>query len=124
MALFGRKSRWAGVDMLDLIPARLVEHVMDQESQRVVLKVPRFREPLVGKWIQRMIPQERKYLSVPLESKGSHIWQAIDGRRPVRELAEEIRVNFPEDTDNIHERVSIYMVGLYQNKFIEFINLT
>ncbi len=123
MALFGRKSRWAGVDMLDLVPARAVDYVLDRDSQQVVLKVPRFREPVVGKWIQRIIPQERKFLSVPLEDRGSLIWKAIDGRRPVRVLAEEIQANFPEDTDKIHERVSIYMVSLYQNNFIRFINL-
>lgn len=121
--MWGRKSRWAGVNMLDLIPEPRVSSRWDEENQRVILEVPRFREPLVGPLLQRAMPAHRKYYLVPLEPRGSLIWPQMDGSRTVGDLAQEVLAAFPEDQDQVMERVSKYMVGLYQNNFIRFINL-
>ena len=121
--MFGRKSRWAGVNMLDLVPRARVSSHWDEENERIVLEVPRFREPVIGPWIQRLLPAHRKHFLVPLEDRGTLMWKLLDGRRTVGALAREVQQAFPEDREQVPERVSQYMVGLYQNKFIEFINL-
>ncbi|PJA75573.1 hypothetical protein CO151_05085 [bacterium CG_4_9_14_3_um_filter_65_15] len=121
--MWGRKSPWAGVNMLDLIPEPLVSTRWDEENQRVILEVPRFREPVVGPLLQRAMPPHRKHFLVPLDSRGSLLWPRMNGARTIGDLAREVLVAFPEDQDQVMERVSKYMVDLYQNKFIRFLNL-
>ena len=44
MGLFRRRSRWAGVNLLDLRPKRCVEYRAAEDPEKVVLLVPRFRK--------------------------------------------------------------------------------
>ncbi len=122
MALFGRKSRWTGVDVLQLVPRRLVQ--WREEADRVQLMIPRFREPLIGPWLQRIIPDHKKFIRVPLEHRGTFLWRNMDGRRSVKDLTDLLlESGREEDNEQIYERVSMYVVNLYQNRFIEFINM-
>lgn len=121
MALFGRKSRWAGVDVLQLVPQRKVQ--WRQEADRVQLMVPRFREPMIGPWLQRIIPEHKKFIRVPLEHRGSFLWLNMDGRRTVKDLTDILVKSGGDDSDQIYERVSMYVMNLYQNRFIEFLNM-
>ncbi len=121
MGFFRRKSRWAGVDMMDLVPLPLVEHDLDPGTLLVTLKVPRFREPLIGKYMQRLLPAQRKFILVTLEERGSYLWRAMDGQRSLGALVDVLQRDFPDDMDKIHERTAIYFTSLYQNNFIDFL---
>ncbi len=123
MNFWKRKSRWDGIDVLDLIPGTMVDFYLDEATEQVILQVPRFREPWLGPWIQRVLPLDRKFFRVPLDPRGTLLWQSIDGKRTVRSLVEDVLKEFPEDLENIHERVSVYLMSHYQNKFINFLNL-
>lgn len=106
---------------MDLVPLPLVEHDLDPGTLLVTLKVPRFREPLIGKYMQRLLPAQRKFILVTLEERGSYLWRAMDGQRSLGALVDVLQRDFPDDMDKIHERTAIYFTSLYQNNFIDFL---
>ena len=117
-----RKSSWEGVDLLDMIPRRVREGLLDPETGRVLVLIPRCSGPVLGRIMQPVLPAHKRQLKVPLEGKGSFLWEMIDGVRPIRSLVESFLAAYPEESSQAHERVCMYLVSMRENKFIEFIN--
>jgi hypothetical protein len=122
MAWFRRRSRFDGIDFLDLVPARRVESEEDPASERAVLLMPRFLGTFYYPLLQRFLKGPRRYIRVPLEERGTLLWRGIDGRRPVRDLLRDFVAAFPDD-ENPAERVCQYLYQLEQNRFVHFRNL-
>jgi hypothetical protein len=125
----GGGSPWDGVDYLDLVPRRLVESEMpaaaaasdvagDVATDRVVLLVPRYRDALWGRLVQPRLGPAKRYLRVPLEARGSALWQAIDGRRPVRDMLEVVAALESGEVADLPTRVCLYVQSLADNGFI------
>ena len=118
---------WDGVDYLDLVPRPLVQAEIPAEEPgsgaaadagRVVLLVPRYRDALWGRLVQPRLGPAKRYVRVPLEARGSAMWRAMDGRRPVRDLLEVVAAHESGEAGDLPTRVCLYVQSLADNGFI------
>jgi len=124
MGLFGkRSSRWDGIDFMALKPLQKVACRPDEQNGNTVLLVPRFQSGLLGRWLQPRLRENKKYIRVPLEKRGTFLWSKCDGQHTVGALAQGYRQEFPDDIDQAENRVCQYLYQLENNAFIEFIGL-
>lgn len=125
----GGGSPWDGVDYLDLVPRPLVEaevpatdlaadKVGDAAADRVVLLVPRYRDALWGRLVQPRLGPQKRFVRVPLEARGSALWRAMDGRRPVRDLLPVVAALETGEVADLPTRVCLYVQSLADNGFI------
>jgi hypothetical protein len=116
-------SRWDGIDYLDLIPECVVGDEPADEPGKVRLLTPRYSGPILGRFLQPRLRGERRWVRVPLDARGSWLWQRLDGRTPVRELARAFAAAFPEDADATPERLCHYIEALVQHGFARHTNI-
>ena len=121
---FGRKnSPWHGVNYMDLVPAHRLAWQDDPDSDAVQVLVPRYTDPILGRLVQPRLASNKRYIRVPLEDRGSFLWRLLDGNRRVIDLVRAFEVAYPEDREQSPERVSMYLHAMYDNKFIEYLNI-
>ncbi len=115
--------RFAGIDFMDLIPAPRVEHELGPDEGKVTLLIPRYSGAIFGRLIQPRLAESKKFIRLPLESRGALLWQKMDGKNSVGDLAALFGEHFSEDQKDVPERLSGYLYAMWENKFIEFKNL-
>jgi hypothetical protein len=118
-----RRSRFEGVDFLQLRPRREVEFKLDEPLGQVTLLPPRFRSGWPARWLQPRLRPERRHVKIHLEKRGSWLWQQCDGLRSIGEMVAAFRVAFPEDHDQLEQRVCQYLYQMEVNGLIRFVNL-
>jgi len=103
---------------MDLVPVRTMDHI--SVEGKVIIKVPKF----ASRFYHIIAPFTAKlYFNINLDDMGSTVWQTIDGRRNVQEICNVMRDRKNSDnTDlvNLDERLSEYMMLLYERRFISF----
>jgi len=117
-----KKKSLSGLNYLDFIPVHKVESVPGEESGRVVLSLPRYRDWFYGRLVQPHLKGDRRFIRVPLDARGSWIWGQIDGKCTVGDLARSFREAFPEDDQDVEHRMSLYVGALADNGFIEVVS--
>lgn len=118
--LFRKRSRrWSGVDFGAVRPAPLVEAAPAAAGEPVVLLIPRYRDRLLGRWLQPRLRPAKRYLRLPLDARGSFLWPLLDGRRTVAQLAGEFAAAFPADAAQAPERVALYVYQLADNGLVD-----
>lgn len=113
-----QRPRLEGVNYLELVPIRLVDSEPGSESARLLLRMPRYRDPVLGRLLQPRLRGDRRFIRVPLDPRGSWLWPLIDGRRTVGELVGMFRREFPEDETEIEERLCHYVAALAAHGFL------
>ena len=58
---------------------------------------------------------------IHLDRYGSYLWQQIDGKKDVGQLADEIRAHFGEAAEPLYDRLVQYMQTLRNHRFIFFL---
>jgi hypothetical protein len=123
MDIFRKSSRkWRGVDFMALIPEKACGWTPGAEPGQVVVLQPRFRTGLLGRFLQPRLKESKKYLRIPLEERGSYLWEHMDGKATAGELAKEFGKDFAGDNDQIPERVATYLYQMVDNHLITFVN--
>ena len=100
--------------MMARVPVRAVASET-LEGGLVVLLRPKFLSPSLG-WLQRLL--SRPVFWVRLDAKGSFIWEAVDGRRTVRELCGAVRVAFGPEAEPVEERTLAFLHQMAAGEFI------
>jgi hypothetical protein len=113
----GAPSPWEGVDYLDLVPRHAVAFEAGAEGQ-IVLLVPRYRDGLWGRLIQPRLGPAKRFVRVPLETRGSALWRAMDGQQSVRALLAAASAAAPDDDEDLARRVCLYVQNLADNGFV------
>ena len=111
-----------GVDLMQVVPQTLVNHVTSGNG-RVTLLVPRFRTGWAAHLMQPRLPEDRRYVRVVLEERGSVLWPLINGRRRVAEMIGVFQESFPNDTDEAAKRIGQWIYAMYNNAFVEFLEV-
>ena len=58
---------------------------------------------------------------IHLDRYGSYLWQQIDGKKDVGQLADEIRAHCGEAAEPLYDRLVQYMQTLRKHRFICFL---
>ncbi len=123
MNLFRKTSRkWRGVDFMGLVPEHSCGWEPGGKPGQVVVLQPRFLKGITGRFLQPRLKENKKYLRIPLEERGSFLWHLIDGRRTVGAMAEAFRGEFPGEADQVPQRVATYIYQMADNQLIRFSN--
>ena len=117
-----RDNSLDGVDLMQVVPAARVGHTAGDDG-RITLLVPRFRTGLAARLLQPRLPEERRYIQVALEARGSALWPLMDGQRRVADMLESFQESFPDDTDEVARRVGQWFYAMYNNGFVRFVNV-
>ena len=121
---FGRKkNRWQGVDYMTLVPQACLNWQETGPDHRVLVLLPRFRDPLLGRLVQPRLGPAKQYIRVPLERRGGFLWRLLDGQKTVADLTRAYEEEFPQDSEQAPERVARDLHAMYENDFITYINL-
>ncbi len=124
MSIFRKSSRkWRGVDFMTLVPEQACAWTSGSEPGRVIVLQPRYRSGILGRFLQSRLKESKKYLRIPLEERGACLWGLMDGKLTVGELAKAFGRDFPEENDQIPERVATYLYQMADNHLIKFRNL-
>ncbi len=123
MNLFRKTSRkWQGVDFMVLVPEKACGWAPGERWDQVIVLQPRFKSGLLGRFLQPRLKAEKMHFRIPLEERGSFLWNLMDGRRTVGELTEAFGREFPAEADQMPERVATYLYQMADNDLIRFVN--
>ena len=108
-------------DWTRLIPERKMDCEIDPDTNLVIIKKPKFKNPLLKKYL---IPRlKRPDFSVKLDKVGSFVWHTIDGKLSFGEIALKMSKEFGESIEPVNDRLGQFINSLRQYSFIDFVNL-
>ncbi len=117
---FQRRKILKGVNYLTLVPIRLKEHE-DIDDGRVAIIFPKFKSIRMQKF---MIPGNKSnFIRIKLDELGTASWLAIDGKKTVKDICNELEEKFGERIDPVEERTTRFLSGLYEQRYISFTEL-
>ena len=111
-----RKKMNKDDNFLDLIPTINGSQqwdVLDDGLIQVIIP----RDGIIDKAV-RFFFKTPKVMKIDLDSLGSSVWKAIDGKRNMEEIAQIIKKEFGENANPLYERLGTYINILRNNKFI------
>lgn len=83
-----------------------LDYHLDDQGQVVIVKPQ-------NHWIQRFF--RKLYVKIPketfvtLDSYGSFVMKAIDGKQSIQEIGERLAVEYPEAGEQLYERLQLYI---------------
>jgi len=113
-----QRSPLADLNYLELVPRRIVQSDPGGAPSRVLLLMPRYRDPVFGRLVQPHLRGERRFIRVPLDPRGSWLWAQVDGEMTVGELVQRFREAFPEETEQVEERLCHYVAAMVGHGFM------
>jgi len=105
------------VNLLELCPVRRAEWETAGESVVVVRPRPAaggVRAPL--EWMAFLLAPAR----LRLDALGSFVWDRLDGKRSVGEIAGEVRERFGESAEPVESRLGEFIRGLRREELVAF----
>ena len=114
----GKRSK-TDVNLLELVPRRIVEHEVD-EARIVTVLMPRFKNRLLKRLL---VPRHRSpFIKIKLDEFGSEVWFLCDGARTVGDIAAALREKFGERIEPCHDRLALFFKQLERAGFVEYSN--
>ena len=107
-------------NLLDYIPIKNIEWEINSENQLIVLKKPKFENSFLRKHLLPLLKDPN--FKIKLDKYGSHVWQKIDGRYNVMQIADSLKQEFGPAVEPVYERVGKFILSLEKSKFISYIN--
>ena len=91
------------------------------ESGTVVVLVPKFRNPLLARWL---VPR-MKYpdVRVKLDSLGSFVWKMCDGKTTVAEMSDKMAAEFGETAASAQERIRKFLLMLEKSDLVNLYDI-
>ncbi len=119
--MFGRKnSKLSNINYLELTPYRLYEYIVEEDGKVAVL-IPRFTNKILVKLINPFLKSPN--VKTIFDVFGSHVWQEIDGKNKVSDIALSLKNKYGEKAEPTEERVTKFLTQLYSYKFLKFIEI-
>lgn len=121
MKFLQRRKILKQANYLELTPIRLVTEEVDQNNLVTIL-MPKFTSKFTQKYF---LPRSKSpYIRIKLDELGSASWLAIDGKKKVRVIIDELKEKFGEKIQPAEERLTTFFTMLYQQKLISFAEIT
>jgi hypothetical protein len=103
-------------NMLDLIPVVSKHITTEKEGELSVIAFPRFRSAFLQKHLT--LRHKSPIIRIKLEEHGTAVWNLIDGKRTVGEIAHTLAQHFNEEK-NYEYRITTYLLQLQAQGFIK-----
>lgn len=100
----------------NMIPSKKAEYFFDEDKKIYVLKM--YHRGLNHKLAQKFF-KKPKYSNIKLDQFGSFIWDKIDGKRNIEQIANLLEKEFGQKIDPLYPRLFKYFELLIKNKFVE-----
>ena len=114
-----KQNKKQSQNLLDLFPRQSKKYRFEVDGEG---KVTVFVE---NKGFFNLVAQKLfkkpRFTQIHLEEFGSFIWQKIDGKRTVKEIADLLHENFGEKAEPLYPRISVYVKTLVNYGFVEFL---
>lgn len=111
------RRRLAGVNLLDLAPARAAE--WREEEGRAVLERPRPSAPVwrrPASWLAYLATVKQ----LRLDEAGTFVWRRLDGRSRLREIAAAMRVEMGAAYEPTEERIAMLVKLLRREEMVRY----
>jgi len=110
------RRNWEDQNLLTLVPVQNQESEVNGE--KVIILLPKFRHP----WLRRVIvPRLKKpFFRIELDEIGSAVWQAMDGKRTVQEIASILQDRFGDGIEPVYDRLGIFLSSMLDGDMIRF----
>ena len=102
-------------NILNMIPIRKCEW---EENDIIKVKMPRFKRR-IGKRFCKLLKKENSYI-INLDKRGSEAWKLCDGKKTVKNIADELKEKFEEEVEPAYERVAELMNIMEGNGLITY----
>lgn len=113
------KNNIKNKNFLDLIPVKSEKFRYETDSEG---KVTIFVENKgFFNFIAQKIFGKPKFSQVHLEDFGSFIWQQIDGKKSVKEIADLLYKKFEKKAEPLYPRISVYFKTLLNYEFADIL---
>lgn len=103
-------------NFLDLIPCRNPLFLWEQDTEGMVT-VHVVNTGFFNRLSQRLFRKPR-VSHIRLDRYGSFIWQQLDGKRTIYDIARLVQAQFGKEAEPLFERLVPYFRTLYQYRFI------
>lgn len=112
-----KKNKKQSPNLLDLIPCCSKKHryEVDREGKVTVFVE---NKGFFNFAAQKLLKKPR-FSQIHLEELGSFIWQNIDGKKNVKEIADLLHEKFGKKAEPLYPRISVYIKILQNYGFIE-----
>jgi hypothetical protein len=117
MNFFQRRKILKEANAFNLIPIRLMQHEVN-ESSMVAILIPKFSNPFTKKYFEPML--KHSHIKMKLDEIGSAVWLAIDDKKNLGAMANELVLRFGEKIQPIEERLPKFISQLYEQRYITF----
>jgi len=107
-----RKEEW-----LKLVP--LADCGYETEADRVVLLIPRARNPILKFFVSFL--NSKPFFRLKLDEVGSFVWKQIDGKRDIQEICYNLESEFAERVAPADERTVEFFKRLYLYRAVHFV---
>jgi hypothetical protein len=103
-------------NLFDMIPV-ISDHITtEKEEELSVITFPRFRSKFMQKYF---VPKNKSSLiKIRLEDHGTAVWDLIDGKRTIKEIADVLAGHFNQE-ENYEYRIITYLLQLQKQGFIK-----
>jgi len=119
--MFGKRKRAGNeIDYMDLTP-NLNYGSARREDGMIDVLVPKFKNSFARKYINHRM--KSPYIKANLDELGSAVWEKIDGKSKVRDIADSLKHKYANNVEQIQDRLTRYLTQLYNAGFISFIEL-
>ena len=110
-----KRTQESPPNILTMKPRRMVTWERNEQGL-VTLLVPRLTN---RKLVKHLLPrlQERNF-KIKLDEFGSCVWQQIDDRTTVMQIAGNLKERFGERVEPVYERLGLFVNLLARRKFI------
>jgi len=104
-------------NLFDIVPV-ISEHITtEKEGELSVIAFPRFRSKFMQKYF---VPKNKSaVIRIRLEEHGTAVWDLIDGKRSVKEIADILASHFNYEA-NYEYRIATYVSQLQRQGFIKY----
>lgn len=103
-------------NFLELIPIKTEQYkAIKTETGITQILVP--RNGMLDR-IVRVFKKTPEVMKIDLDEYGTFVWNLIDGKRNIKEIGEQLNLEFGDEVEPLYERLVIYINILRNNKFI------
>jgi len=102
-------------NLFDFVPKISGHITTEKEGELSVITFPRFRSKFMQKYF--VSKNRSPLIRIRLDEHGTAVWNLIDGKRTIKEIAEALAAHF-DNEQNYEYRIATYLTQLHKQGFV------